>query len=242
MTTPPHLSTPPQSGLPALKAVPEPVPPMSFGRDVLHLARLHLPGTLGVGVFVAVWFAASATWTLFMVGLFTSLRPSTALTISAALSALNFAATWVRFAQQGALRGVASVVMGAVLAVWVVAGVAHPLAGSGFGLGVTLSTVGCVCLGNLLVVAAIEQRRTGSRTGHSLYRFFDASGLLLYIGITNNPRLRFGQHRDSKTWWRDVAVREITHYSSRAELEAAEKAAIRRERPLYNKTYNGRRR
>jgi drug/metabolite transporter (DMT)-like permease len=238
----PNLSTPPQSGLPALNVVPRPVPPMSFGRDVLHLARLHLAGTLGVAAFAVVWFAASTTYTLFMTGLFTSLPRSTALAVGVALSVLNFAATWVRFARQGTLRGVASVVMAVVLAVWVIAGVAHPLAGSGFGIGVTLSTVGCVCLGNLLVVAAIEQRRTGSRTGHSLYRFYDTAGRLLYVGITNSPRLRFAQHRDSKTWWPTVAVREITHYSSRAELEAAEKAAIRRERPRYNIAHNGRRR
>lgn len=235
-------TTPPQMGVPALKAVPEPVPPMSFGRDVLHLARLHLADTLSVGAFAVVWLAASTTYTLFMVGLCTSLHPSTALAVGVALTVLNFAATWVRFAQQGTVRDVASVAMVVVLAIWVIAGVVHPLAPSGFGIGVTLSVIGCVCLGNLLVVAAIEQRRTGSRTGHSLYRFYDKWQVLLYVGITNNPRRRFRQHGGDKDWWKDIAVREVTHYSSRAELEAAEIVTIRREHPRHNKTYNRRRR
>jgi hypothetical protein len=42
--------------------------------------------------------------------------------------------------------------------------------------------------------------------GHYVYRFFDATGLLLYIGRTGNVWERFGQHagRLRQEWWGDV--------------------------------------
>ena len=51
-------------------------------------------------------------------------------------------------------------------------------------------------------------------TLHVLYRFFDASGNLLYVGITCNPSGRFSDHR-TKNWWRDVANITLEHADSR---------------------------
>lgn len=69
---------------------------------------------------------------------------------------------------------------------------------------------------------------------HTLYRFFDRSGGLLYVGITSNPAARFAKHKGEKEWWLDVARIDMEHHSSRTALAAAEAQAIRAERPLHN--------
>ena len=69
---------------------------------------------------------------------------------------------------------------------------------------------------------------------HTLYRMFSADNQLLYIGITLNISHRFAVHRSTKSWWTDVVDIRVEHFASRAELEAAEDAAIAAEQPLYN--------
>lgn len=69
---------------------------------------------------------------------------------------------------------------------------------------------------------------------HKLYRFFDASGQLLYVGITCNPGKRFDQHRGGKSWWDEIASIRLESHPSRESLLDAERAAIREEAPLYN--------
>lgn len=69
---------------------------------------------------------------------------------------------------------------------------------------------------------------------HVLYRFYSATGQLLYVGITMNPPQRFKAHRDSKDWWPEVAGISIEHYASRTDLANAERRAIQVERPLHN--------
>lgn len=71
-------------------------------------------------------------------------------------------------------------------------------------------------------------------TTHILYRFFNASGELLYIGVTQDPQARFKSHQYDKSWFSEVASSTMEHFSSRQELIAAELAAIRRESPKYN--------
>ncbi len=43
----------------------------------------------------------------------------------------------------------------------------------------------------------------------AVYRFWDASDMLLYIGVTENPDGRFGGHESTKPWWPDVARKEL---------------------------------
>ena len=69
---------------------------------------------------------------------------------------------------------------------------------------------------------------------HVLYRFYSATGQLLYVGITMNPAQRFRSHRDTKTWWGDVAGISIENYDTREDLENAERRAIQVEHPLHN--------
>lgn len=71
-------------------------------------------------------------------------------------------------------------------------------------------------------------------TSVGLYRLYNDTGALLYVGIANSPKLRFGQHAESKRWWWEVTTWTIDWYGSREEAAAAERAAIVSERPAYN--------
>jgi len=71
-----------------------------------------------------------------------------------------------------------------------------------------------------------------------LYRFYDALDQLLYVGITNNPRARFGQHNSDKPWFKKVVRSTMEHFDTRAELEAAEIVAIQSELPIYNRAHS----
>lgn len=71
----------------------------------------------------------------------------------------------------------------------------------------------------------------------ALYRYFDADGRLLYVGISHDPNMREDQHRGTR--WHPLAVRrtEAWHPTRRAAL-AAETQAIRAEKPEYNNLHN----
>lgn len=74
---------------------------------------------------------------------------------------------------------------------------------------------------------------------HVLYRLYDASGSLLYIGITGKPKTRFAQHAVEKPWWVDVAEIETdSSFVSRVVLEEHERRAIIAEKPCYNTVFN----
>lgn len=72
----------------------------------------------------------------------------------------------------------------------------------------------------------------------ALYRFYDADGELLYIGITSNPGARWKRHAGDKPWWTEVASTTIEHFGTREDVEVAERSAIRAERPKYNRQHN----
>lgn len=69
---------------------------------------------------------------------------------------------------------------------------------------------------------------------HTLYRFFDGGGRLLYVGRTIAPARRWREHERGKPWFEDVAslTREV-HATAEA-VDAAERAAIASENPLHN--------
>lgn len=68
----------------------------------------------------------------------------------------------------------------------------------------------------------------------TLYRLYDADDVLLYVGVTYNPKARFTQHRDTKSWWPQVARTEFQWFPSRSEAEAAERELIEAEAPPHN--------
>lgn len=68
----------------------------------------------------------------------------------------------------------------------------------------------------------------------AVYRLYDASGTLLYVGQSNAPLERYVEHRDTRPWWPDVAEHSIEWQGSRERAEQREEFAIRDEWPLHN--------
>lgn len=69
---------------------------------------------------------------------------------------------------------------------------------------------------------------------HVLYRMYDATDALLYVGITMNVEDRFADHRAMKAWWAEVVDIKLEHFPTREAVEQAERDAIRTERPRFN--------
>ncbi len=72
----------------------------------------------------------------------------------------------------------------------------------------------------------------------ALYRHFDGAGVLLYIGISEAIVGRGKQHAATAEWARFVATTAGEWHPSRTAALAAERAAIKAERPLFNRQYN----
>jgi excinuclease UvrABC nuclease subunit len=68
----------------------------------------------------------------------------------------------------------------------------------------------------------------------TLYRFYDAEGSLLYVGITKFFEPRLKQHYKNAEWFFETAYVRLEHYQTRQEVELAETRAIKTERPKYN--------
>ncbi|MFI2663253.1 hypothetical protein [Micromonospora carbonacea] len=79
----------------------------------------------------------------------------------------------------------------------------------------------------------INNRRT------ALYRHYDAEGRLLYVGVTFNPGHRASGHRAYAEWIDQATTFTGTWFPTRAEALAAEKEAIRAEKPIYNRQRYG---
>lgn len=186
-------------------------------------------------VLVIPLAASAANCTNFMIDLLLTFHLDGLMCVglSTLLTLTYWASIWAAFALRNRFRDLAVVVCAGIMGLWLAGGIrATPLL-------MLLSVVGCMLLISLASALFLEEKRTGSPTGHSLYRFYNAAGKLLYIGITDNPRRRFREHGKTKLWWAEVTVREIVHLPSRAELVAAERAAIIKERPLYNIAHAG---
>jgi GIY-YIG catalytic domain. len=80
------------------------------------------------------------------------------------------------------------------------------------------------------------RRPPGMQT--ALYRFFDAVGDLLYVGIANDPRPRWSCHAGEKRWWGEVHKKTLEWFATREEAEHAEMTAIVNEQPRYNVTHS----
>lgn len=84
------------------------------------------------------------------------------------------------------------------------------------------------------------RRPPGMQT--ALYRFSNAEGTLLYVGIANDPRTRWSSHAGEKRWWGEVETKTVEWFATREEAEGAEVAAIVDEGPRYNVTHSETRR
>lgn len=67
-----------------------------------------------------------------------------------------------------------------------------------------------------------------------LYRFYDASGALLYVGITNSMAQRFKAHETFAAWMCLAVSVKLEHFDRRVDAAAAEIAAIKSEKPAWN--------
>jgi hypothetical protein len=70
-----------------------------------------------------------------------------------------------------------------------------------------------------------------------LYRHFNSDGVLLYVGISLSSVYRLSQHRDVSPWYDEISRVDIEKFSCREDALHAERHAIIKEAPLYNKTF-----
>ena len=72
----------------------------------------------------------------------------------------------------------------------------------------------------------------GGRT--ALYRLYDSTEALLYVGVTGDPRRRFRQHERDKPWWPQVATRDIEWFPDKRSALDTERDTVRNDAPRYN--------
>lgn len=73
------------------------------------------------------------------------------------------------------------------------------------------------------------------RKRHVLYRAYDESGALLYLGVTADFNKRQQQHRHTSPWFADAVRWDVRPTSPHwGEALTAERRAIVAERPLHN--------
>ncbi|MBT2453314.1 hypothetical protein [Streptomyces sp. ISL-86] len=68
-----------------------------------------------------------------------------------------------------------------------------------------------------------------------LYRYYDADRQPLYIGISSCFAVRLAQHRKTSPWWPLAEYVAISVYATPEAAAEAEKAALRNEKPRFNK-------
>lgn len=93
------------------------------------------------------------------------------------------------------------------------------------------------CVANPIKVDEPKERTEDMTT---LYRYYDSTGSLLYIGISCKPGKRMHQHYKSQPWSGLIAKTEFEHFEDRVAALNAEKSAIITEKPLHNVVHNGR--
>lgn len=72
----------------------------------------------------------------------------------------------------------------------------------------------------------------------AVYRAFDATGHLLYVGITKSPAQRELAHRMYSDWWRDMHHLEYEWLPNRSAAEALECELVTTLRPPFNTAMN----
>lgn len=72
----------------------------------------------------------------------------------------------------------------------------------------------------------------------ALYRLHNKAGDLLYVGISGDPLRRWPEHAADKEWWPEVSRFSIDWFDNRPAALAAERDAIRAEKPLHNVVHN----
>lgn len=77
---------------------------------------------------------------------------------------------------------------------------------------------------------------------HVVYRAYDASDQLVYVGLTANWPVRLYNHQVTTYWWnREIVRTRLTLWPDRHAAIAAERRVIRDESPLRNVQHSRRR-
>lgn len=87
-------------------------------------------------------------------------------------------------------------------------------------------------------IEVVPAAASGVSDQTALYRLYDKTGGLLYVGISNNVHNRIRTHRVDKFWGPNIARIAIEQHPTRAAALRAEETAIRRERPRHNVIHN----
>lgn len=69
---------------------------------------------------------------------------------------------------------------------------------------------------------------------HCVYRFYDAAGILLYVGRSCRFGSRMSDHRKGKDWWHEVANIGVIHCPDHEAADDLERRLIKSLEPLYN--------
>jgi predicted GIY-YIG superfamily endonuclease len=88
--------------------------------------------------------------------------------------------------------------------------------------------------GRVLRCCHLDDRGSVGYQHESIYRFFDASGRLLYVGITFNIVSRWAKHRRKQPWWSEVRRARVTCFQGDGIARQHELEAIVKENPVYN--------
>jgi predicted GIY-YIG superfamily endonuclease len=93
---------------------------------------------------------------------------------------------------------------------------------------------------DILRLARIKEKQSTSGQGRPccVYRHFDDSGVLLYIGMSVDFLKRTSDHVRKSGWSKRVATVTITWYDTPQEASIAEAEAIKTEKPLFNKMFS----
>lgn len=84
------------------------------------------------------------------------------------------------------------------------------------------------------IAATYGRTDAGPEGRTALYRHYDDRGVLLYVGIATNPNDRAESHRRSSRWAKFSVEMNVEWLDTRPGALAAESAAIRTERPVFN--------
>lgn len=69
---------------------------------------------------------------------------------------------------------------------------------------------------------------------HFVYRLYDATETLIYVGLTGSIAHRMRQHQADKPWWSEVARVEVQQCEDRRAAADLERALIVRHTPCHN--------
>lgn len=72
----------------------------------------------------------------------------------------------------------------------------------------------------------------------SVYRYYDATGVLLYVGITRRATSRNLEHYAKSEWWEFVARQDVEHFPDRPSALHEERSLIQRHHPPFNRQHN----